>query len=132
MLNPLDYLLVALCAVLLLALVARPVWKWLTSIKAHDRQLEYLQAIEARLEAISKNPAPPADPRVVELLTSIDGNMKEFIGGQRRVLRDLHGTAGTDEDDIVEQAVAMHDRYPELTIEDCMKRVRTMRTYKAS
>lgn len=90
------------------------------------------------LESISKNtlpaplkPAPefPEFVAAVKLLASIETHMVEFIGGQRKVMRSLEGSAGTEDDDILDRARTIKEQYPEVTLEEAVSRAKQMIHY---
>ena len=64
-----------------------------------------------------------------EQLLKMNGQIAEFIAGQRRVMRAIDGSAGTEDDEVWEAARVIKERYPELTLEDAVLRARNQRVY---
>ena len=98
------------------------------SIKQMAVGLREFSVQMGRIEAMLTAPADGPWIRAVKLLESIDGRMAHFISGQNRFMRET-GMHTNETDEMMDEARALMEQYPEITPEEAIKRVRSMRTY---
>lgn len=87
------------------------------------------RVVEMMSKEGGKDLISPAVLKCASTLESVDEHIVEFVGGQRRIMRSMEGRNGTEDDDIMDRAMAIRENHPEVSLEDAVKRARVLMNY---
>ena len=104
--------------------------------RGHEILQQEIQAQAVGIQqalAQSRTQSAPLGPEVTEplmhQLQAIEQLLRENLGAHRQFLRDMMGTGGDEEDVILDKAKRLRAEYPDLSVEDALRRVRANSAY---